>query len=105
MEGIVNQMEEAWKEVWQEVGLPSVDDIIKHNAESYEALRAFIAQVDWTEPLLIGLGVFYLLSIIAIFLTRKNFAAQFAIWASFRVYPSQIDYLNFSATLSLFLSR
>lgn len=76
-------MEEAWKEVWQEIGLPSLDEIMKHNAASYKTLTAFVTSIDWTEPLLIGLGVFYLLSFIAIILTRKNFTSQFAIWASF----------------------
>ena len=80
---LVNSMEEAWKEVWQEVGLPSLDEIAKQNAESYKALSNFAASIDWTEPLLIGLGVFYLISIIAIIVTRKNFTSQFAIWASF----------------------
>jgi hypothetical protein len=65
---------------WEELDLPTWDKLAEQGAGSWENLQQFIGAVDWNEPWLLGLAVFYAVLLIAIVLTRKMFNMQTALW-------------------------
>eukprot|EP01088_Endostelium_zonatum_P016139 TRINITY_DN4239_c0_g1_i1.p1 TRINITY_DN4239_c0_g1~~TRINITY_DN4239_c0_g1_i1.p1 ORF type:complete len:177 (-),score=36.12 TRINITY_DN4239_c0_g1_i1:162-692(-) len=66
----------AFAQTWKDGGLPTWGEALKMNAEFLEHCKLFIAAVNWTEPLLLGIGAFHVLMLLLVIVTRKNFNLQ-----------------------------
>jgi hypothetical protein len=71
---------EEINKAWEELDLPTWDKLAEHGSGSWENLQEFIGAVDWNEPWLLGLAIFYATLLITIFWTRKMFNVQTALW-------------------------
>ena len=67
---------EAFRQGWKDLGWPTWSEVLQMNYDFFEHAKIFIDAVNWTEPLLLGIGAFHLMTLIFVIVSRKNFNLQ-----------------------------